>query len=157
MEIPEDKSDEDDFIDLEFDYKDSKEGNSVITKNRIEKMDETLKEKANEEYLRVAVFENIKDAANLREENKKKEAEEKLSNMKDWLNLNYKGKENYMNDINESLNIIKNDILYEQQGFATISSNAREKEMKRGGNSMAYQNIIQRDMVASLNNIHGAI
>ena len=77
--------------------------------------------------------------------------------MKDWLNLNYKGKENYTNDIKESLNIIKNDILYEQQGFATISSNAREKEMKRGGNSMAYQNIIQRDMVASLNNIHGAI
>ena len=157
MEIPEDKSDEDDFIDLEFDYKDSKEGNNVITKNRIEKMDETLKEKANEEYLRVAVFENIKDAANLREENKKKEAEEKLSSMKDWLNLNYKGKENYTNDIKESLNIIKNDILYEQQGFATISSNAREKEMKRGGNSMAYQNAIQRDMVASLNNIHGAI
>ena len=157
MEIPEDKNDEKDFIDLEFDYKDNKEGNNVIIKNGIEKMDESLKEKANEEYLRVAIFENIKDAANLREENKKKEAEEKLSNMKDWLNLNYKGKENYMTDINESLEIIKNDILYEQQGFATIASNAREKEMKRGGNSMIYQNSIQRNMVASLNNIHGAI
>ena len=155
MEIPEDSNDEEDFIDLEFDYKDSKEGNNAIIKNGIEKMDEALKDKANEEYLRVAVFENIRDAANLREENKKKEAEEKLSNMKDWLNLNYKGKENYMADINESLQIIKNDMLYEQQGFATISSNAREKEMKRGGNSMAYQNVIQKQMVASLNNIQG--
>lgn len=155
MDIPEDSNDEEDFIDLEFDYKDSKEGNNVIIKNGIEKMDEALKEKANEEYLRVAVFENIRDAANLREENKKKEAEEKLSNMKNWLNLNYKGKENYMADINESLEIIKNDILYDQQGFATISSNAREKEMKRGGNSMAFQNVIQKQMVASLNNIQG--
>ena len=30
--------------------------------------------------------------------------------MKNWLNLNYKGKENYMSDVNESLEIIKNDI-----------------------------------------------
>ena len=153
MEIPEDKYDEDDFIDLEFDYKDIKEGDNVIIKNGIEKMDETLKEKANEEYLRVVVFESMNEAANLREENKKKEAEEKLSNMKDWLNLNYKGKENYMTDINESLELIKNDILYEQQGFATISSNAREKRMKRGGTSMTYSNAIQKNMVASLNTI----
>ena len=54
LEIPEDKSDEDDFIDLEFDYKDSKEGNNVIIKNGVEKMDEALREKANEEYRKVA-------------------------------------------------------------------------------------------------------
>ena len=149
MEIPEDKYNEDDFVDVEF-YYNNKEGDKVIKKNQIEKMDEMKKEKANEEYLRMVVFENMNDAANLREANKKKEAEDKLSKMKDWLNLNYRGKEDYMTDINGSLELIKNDILYEQQGYATMTSNAREKRTKRGGQSMKYQNNIQRDMVASL-------
>ena len=149
MEIPEDKYNEDDSVDVEF-YYNNKEGNKVIKKNQIEKMDEMKKEKANEEYLRMVVFENMNDAANLREANKKKEAEDKLSKMKDWLNLNYRGKEDYMTDINGSLELIKNDILYEQQGYATMTSNAREKRTKRGGQSMKYQNNIQRDMVASL-------
>ena len=115
-------------------------------------MDEIKKEKANEEYLRMVVFENMNDAANLREANKKKEAEDKLSKMKDWLNLNYRGKEDYMSDINGSLELIKNDILFEQQGYATMTSNAREKRTKRGGQSMKYQNQIQKDMVNSLQN-----
>ena len=149
MEIPDDKYNEDDFVDVEF-YYNNKEGNKVIKKNQIEKMDEMKKEKANEEYLRMVVFENMNDDANLREANKKKEAEDKLSKMKDWLNLNYRGKEDYMTDINGSLELIKNDILYEQQGYATMTSNAREKRTKRGGQSMKYQNNIQRDMVASL-------
>jgi hypothetical protein len=149
MEIPDDKYNEDDFVDVEF-YYNNKEGNKVIKKNQIEKMDEMKKEKANEEYLRMVVFENMNEAANLREANKKKEAEDKLSKMKDWLNLNYRGKEDYMTDINGSLELIKNDILYEQQGYATMTSNAREKRTKRGGQSMKYQNNIQRDMVASL-------
>ena len=151
IEIPENKYDEDDFIDVEFDYTDNIKGNNVINKNKIEKMDEKNKEKANEEYLRVVVFESMSDAANLREANKKKEAEDKLSNMKNWLNLNYKGKENYMADINGSLELIKNDILYEQQGYAYMASNAREGRMKRGGSTMKYSNKMQRDMVASLN------
>ena len=151
IEIPENIYDEDDFIDVEFDYTDNIKGNSIINKNKIEKMDEKNKEKANEEYLRVVVFESMSDAANLREANKKKEAEDKLSNMKNWLNLNYKGKENYMADINGSLELIKNDILYEQQGYAYMASNAREGRMKRGGSTMKYSNKMQRDMVASLN------
>ena len=155
MEIPEDKYDEDDYIEVEFDYKDNKKGNSIITKNRIEKMDETLKEKAKEEYLRVVVFESMNDAANLREENKRQEAEDKLNNMKYWLNLNYKGKENYMTHINESLELIKNDILYEQKGYAKISSNARENLMKGGGIQMKFQNSLQNKMVSSLNNFGG--
>ena len=154
MEIPDDKYNEDDFVDVEF-YYNNKEGNKVIKKNQIEKMDEIKKEKANEEYLRMVVFENMNDAANLREANKKKEAEDKLSKMKDWLNLNYRGKEDYMSDINGSLELIKNDILFEQQGYATMTSNAREKRTKRGGQSMKYQNNIQKDMVASLHKTPG--
>ena len=154
VEIPDDKMEEDDIIDVEFNYNNNEGKNSVINKNKIELMNEINKEKADEEYLRVVVFENMNDAAHLREENKKKEAEEKLSNMKDWLNKNYTGKErnNYMADIDGSLELVKNDILYEAQGIATFSSNIREKRMKRGGQSMKYQNQIQKDMVSSLQN-----
>ena len=98
----------------------------------------------------MVVFENMNDAANLREKNKKREAEDKLTKMKNWLNFNYKGKEDYMTDINGSLELIKNDILFEQQGYATMTSNAREKRTKRGGQSMKYQNTIQKEMVASI-------
>ena len=155
MEIPEDKYDEDDYIEVEFDYKDNKKGNNIITKNRIEKMDESLKEKANEEYLRVVAFESMNDAANLREENKKQEAEDLLNYMKAWINHNYKGKENYMDYINESLKFIKNDILYEQKGYAAISSNVRENMMKGGGSGMKFQNFMQKNMVSNLNNFGG--
>ena len=156
MEIPDDKNNEDDFIDVEFDYN-TKEGNKAVKKNKLEKMDEKQKEKANEEYLRVVVFESMNDAANLREKNKKKEAEDKLINMKNWLNLNYKGKENYMADIDGSLELIKNDILFEEQGYATFSSTVREKRMKRGGKSMAYSNTIQKEMVEALNKKNGEL
>ena len=119
-------------------------------------MDETKKEKANEEYLRVVIYENINDAVNLREKNQKKEAEEKLTKMKKWLNTNYKGMENYMSDVDGSLELIQNDILYEEQGYATINSKTREKRMKRGGTSMKYSNYIQSDMVASLEKLQEA-
>ena len=99
----------------------------------------------------------MNDAANLREKNKKKEAEDKLINMKNWLNLNYKGKENYMADIDGSLELIKNDILFEEQGYATFSSTVREKRMKRGGKSMAYSNTIQKEMVEALNKKNGEL
>ena len=97
----------------------------------------------------------MNDAANLREKNKKKEAEDKLFKMKDWLNFNYRGKEDYMTDIDGSLELIKNDILFEQQGYAAITSNAREKRTKRGGQSMKYQNTIQKEMVAFVHKTPG--
>lgn len=156
MEIPDDKYEEDDYVDVEFTMNDNKKEKNVVSKNRIEKMDETKKEKANEEYLRVVIYENINDAANLREKNQKKEAEEKLTKMKKWLNTNYKGTENYMSDVDGSLELIQNDILYEEQGYATINSKTREKRMKRGGTSMKYSNYIQSDMVASLEKLQEA-
>ena len=156
MEIPDDKNNEDDIIDVEFDYN-TKEGNKAVRKNKLEKMDEKQTEKANEEYLRVVVFESMNDAANLREKNKKQEAEDKLTKMKNWLNLNYKGKENYMADIDGSLELIKNDILFEQQGYAKMTSTAREKRMKRGGQSMEYSNYIQKEMVGALNKNPGGL
>ncbi len=156
MELPDDKYDEDDYVDVQFILNENKENKNIVSKNRIEKMDEIKKEKANEEYLRVVVYENINDAANLREKNKKKEAEQKLNNMKDWLQTNYKGKESYMTDVVGSLELIKNDILFEEQGYATFASNTREKKMKRGGTSMKYSNYIQSDMVASLEKLQEA-
>ena len=52
-----------------------------------------------------------------------KEAEQKLNNMKNWLETNYKGKEGYMADVVGSLELIQNDILFEEQGYATFASN----------------------------------
>ena len=82
MEIPDDKYNEDDFVDVEF-YYNNKEGNKVIKKNQIEKMDEIKKEKANEEDLRMVDVEKKNDADKIREDNKKKENEKKRSNNKD--------------------------------------------------------------------------
>ena len=151
MELPDEVYDDDDYVDVQFILNDNKNEPNIVSKNKIEKMDEEKKEKANEEYLRVVVYENINEAANLREKNKKKEAEQKLNNMKGWLQKNYKGKESYMSDVNGSLELIQNDILFEEQGYATFSSQVREKKMKRGGTSMKYSNYIQNDMIASLN------
>ena len=87
----------------------------------------------------------------LREELKGNDAKEKLNEMKNWLNGNYKGKQNYIGDIEESLKLINDDLLYESKGRAFLLSSINEGQMKRGGSKMSFQNTLQKDMINSIN------
>ena len=69
----------------------------------------------NKEKVKIYCFWKYADTIYLREE--KKRSLRKINNIKELLNNNYKGKEqdNYMNDFDESLELIINDILSEEE------------------------------------------
>ena len=148
VDVPDDN--DNNFIEVEFNYDEGGKINKIINK-KFDDMNENNIEKANEEYIRSVTFDTLNEAMKLREELKGNDAKEKLNEMKKWLNGNYKGKQNYIEDIEESLNLINDDLLYESKGRAFLLSSINEGQMKRGGSKMSFQNTLQRDMISSLN------
>ena len=148
VDVPDDN--DNNFIEVEFNYDEGGKINKIIN-NKFDDMNEHNIEKANEEYIRSVTFDTLNEAMKLREELKGNDAKEKLNEMKNWLNGNYKGKQNYIGDIEESLKLINDDLLYESKGRAFLLSSINEGQMKRGGSKMSFQNTLQRDMISSLN------
>ena len=148
VDVPDDN--DNNFIEVEFNYDEGGKINKIINK-KFDDMNEHNIEKANEEYIRSVTFDTLNEAMKLREELKGNDAKEKLNEMKNWLNGNYKGKQNYIEDIEESLNLINDDLLYESKGRAFLLSSINEGQMKRGGSKMSFQNTLQRDMINSIN------
>ena len=153
IKIPDDKYDEDDFIDVEFEYMDNSMGkNNVIKKNKIEKMDKDNKEKANNEYLRVALYESMNEVTELTENNKKDEAEEKLKNIKKKLKKRKNVPQNYIRDINSFDLFFYDDKI---GGVPKMQSLAREGMMKRQGQTFSFSNSIQKEMVYAVREAQG--
>ncbi len=148
VDVPDDNNNN--FIEVEFNFEEGGKINKIIN-NKFDDMNEHNIEKANEEYIRSVTFDTLNEAMKLREELKGNDAKEKLNEMKNWLNGNYKGKQNYIGDIEESLKLINDDLLYESKGRAFLLSSINEGQMKRGGSKMSFQNTLQRDMISSLN------
>ena len=148
VDVPDDNNNN--FIEVEFNFEEGGKINKIIN-NKFDDMNEHNIEKANEEYIRSVTFDTLNEAMKLREELKGNDAKEKLNEMKNWLNGNYKGKQNYIEDIEESLKLINDDLLYESKGRAFLLSSINEGQMKRGGSKMSFQNTLQRDMISSLN------
>ena len=146
VEAPDDNNN---YIEVEFNYIEDGKRNVIINKE-FDKMNDLKIQKANEEYIRSVTFDTLNDAMKLREEKKRNESKETLIKMKNWLVGNYKGKEDYVKDIDESLNLIDDDMLYESKGKAYLLSSINEGQMKRGGSKMSFSNSLQRDMVMSL-------
>ena len=148
VDVPDDNNNN--FIEVEFNFEEGGKINKIIN-NKFDDMNEHNIEKANEEYIRSVTFDTLNEAMKLREELKGNDAKEKLNEMKNWLNGNYKGKQNYIGDIEESLKLINDDLLYESKGRAFLLSSINEGQMKRGGSKMSFQNTLQRDMINSIN------
>ena len=153
IKIPDDKYDEDDFIDVEFEYMDGSNGKKyAIKKNKIEKMDKGNQEKANNEYLRVALYENMNEVTELTENNKKDEAEEKLKDIKKNLKKRKHVPQNYIRDINNYEGIFYGNKV---GGVPKMQSLSREGMMKRQGQTFSFSNSIQRKMVYAVREAQG--
>ena len=103
--------------------------------------------KANEEYIRSQVYFILDQVMSLRVKNEKKEANKLLKDIKQWIIKNYKGenKETYLNDIKKAGEIFSND-----ESFIFVSSQIRENQFKKQGNSMTYTNNIQNQLLNSI-------
>ena len=112
---------------------------------RYQLTDENI-DKANEEYIRSQVYDILDEALKLRENNKKKEAKDLLTNMEEWLKKNYKGDNKmYLEDIIKSKSLFNDDYMFEKEGIAFAKSNIREKIFKRDGMNNMNMNCIQED------------
>jgi uncharacterized protein YegL len=139
----------DDLFDIMFKYEDISENNKLEEINKKYKYELTSDDylKANEEYIRSQVYFILDQVMSLRVKNEKKEANKLLKDIKQWIIKNYKGenKETYLNDIKKAGEIFSND-----ESFIFVSSQIRENQFKKQGNSMTYTNNIQNQLLNSI-------
>ena len=139
----------DDLFDIMFKYEDISENNKLEEINKKYKYELTSVDylKANEEYIRSQVYFVLDQVMSLRVKNDKNEASKLLKEIKEWIIKNYKGdnKETYLDDIKKAGEIFSND-----ESFIFVSSQIREKQFKKQGNSMAYTNNIQNQLLKSV-------
>ena len=138
----------DELLYVEVFYNDINSNNKLVKKTYMYKYqltDENI-DKANEEYIRSQVYDILDEALKLRENNKKKEAKDLLTNMEEWLKKNYKGDiKMYLEDIIKSKSLFNDDYMFEKEGIAFAKSNIREKIFKRDGMNNMNMNCIQED------------
>jgi hypothetical protein len=139
----------DDLFDIKFKYEDISENNKLEEINKKYKYELTSIDykKANEEYIRSQVYFVLDQVMSLRVKNEKNEANKLLKEIKEWIIKNYKGdnKETYLDDIKKAGEIFSND-----ESFIFVSSQIREKQFKKQGNSMTYTNNIQNRLLESI-------
>ena len=138
-----------DLFDIKFKYEDINENNKLEEINKKYKYELTSVDylKANEEYIRSQVYFILDQVMSLKVKNEKKEANRLLKDIKQWIIKNYKGnnKATYLNDIKKSGEIFSND-----ESYIFVSSQIRENQFKKQGNSMTYNNNIQNQLLKSV-------
>ena len=104
---------------------------------------------ADEEYLRSKLFDTIDIALKLKEKNKTEEMEKILNDLKKWINDNYDGinKNKYIQKINETMGLFKDNYVFESRGRSKITADIYENQLKKGGYNLAYSNQIQCVMI----------
>jgi len=150
IDLPDFIKDGEKILDVEIKYVDNNNNKEVVEKKDFyyqNKFEVVILEKANEEYIRSMTYEIMKDAMNYKEKNQVDEAKNILNKMKNWLSSNYKGKENYKDEIDSSINLIEDDNLYNVEGRATFFADIREGQRKYGGSKLRFSNALQRSLI----------
>jgi hypothetical protein len=99
-------------------------------------------------------FETMKNAYNLRENNKGDDARKVLNDMKDFYVNNLKKKkkiktkklDDYIGEFDSSLKI--NDESFDSSVAATMMGSIREGQRKMGGQKLSFSNTLQKELMA---------
>ena len=156
VDLPENIHDGDKIFDVEVVYidnngKEIKENKDFYYQGKLEVL---ILEKANEEYVRSMTFETMKNAYNLRENNKGDDARKVLNDMKDFYVNNLKKKkkiktkklDDYIGEFDSSLKI--NDESFDSSVAATMMGSIREGQRKMGGQKLSFSNTLQKELMA---------
>lgn len=156
VDLPENIHDGDKIFDVEVVYidnngKEIKENKDFYYQGKLEVL---ILEKANEEYVRSMTFETMKNAYNLRENNKGDDARKVLNDMKDFYVNNLKKKkkiktkklDDYIGEFDSSLKI--NDESFDSSDAATMMGSIREGQRKMGGQKLSFSNTLQKELMA---------
>ena len=156
VDLPENIHDGDKIFDVEVVYidnngKEIKENKDFYYQGKLEVL---ILEKANEEYVRSMTFETMKNAYNLRENNKGDDARKVLNDMKDFYVNNLKKKkkiktkklDDYIGEFDSSLKF--NDQSFDSSVAATMMGSIREGQRKMGGQKLSFSNTLQKELMA---------
>ena len=156
VDLPENIHDGDKIFDVEVVYidnngKEIKENKDFYYQGKLEVL---ILEKANEEYVRSMTFETMKNAYNLRENNKGDDARKVLNDMKDFYVNNLKKKkkiktkklDDYIGEFDSSLKF--NDESFDSSVAATMMGSIREGQRKMGGQKLSFSNTLQKELMA---------
>lgn len=135
-----------DLLSIDFTYEDISNNDKVVKVNHKYKYELTDIQisKANDEYIRSQVYFILSEALKLRENNNNNKAKKLLDNMENWLKKNNNEKnKTYLDDVLKTKNMFKDEHVFRTQGISYVSSNIRERQSKRAGATMMYQNHIQ--------------
>ena len=143
----------DEIIKVEIIYEDISQNNKKVEKEK--KYNYSLKDlqysKANEEYIRVYVYDILDKALKLKERNQNEQGKMLLDKLEKWLLKNYKGKnEYYLKDIQNAKGLFSNNKDIIIKTINSINSLIKENSLKRTGNSFKNCNSIQINMLKSI-------
>lgn len=107
--------------------------------------------KANDEYIRVHVYDILDEALKMKEKNQKYQGKKILEELESWLIKNYRGKNNdYLKDIKNSKGLFSEDNYIKIKSCNYVSSTIKENSFNRTGNSLRNCNNIQLNRIRSI-------
>ena len=107
--------------------------------------------KANEEYIRIYVYDTLDQALKLKEKNQDIQGKRLLDKLENWLLKNYKGKNDYyIKDIQDAKGMFSKNRDITLKSFNFVNSSIKENSLKRTGNSFKNCNSIQINMLRSV-------
>ena len=134
------------IIKVEINYEDISQNNKKCKKEKKYQycLTDLQQSKANEEYIRVHVYDVLSEAVKMKEINRKNQGKKILEELENWLIKNYKGnKKNYLNDIKNAKDLFSEDYEKETKKYYYISSAINENSFNRIGSTMKNCNSIQ--------------
>ena len=140
----------DEILKVEIIYEDISQNNKKVKKEKkyIYNLKDLQYSKANEEYIRVYVYDTLDKALKLKERHQDEQGKLLLDKLENWLLKNYKGKnEYYLKDIQNAKGMFSNnsDIILKSYNLSNCS--IKENLLKRTGNSFKNCNIIQLNIL----------
>ena len=134
-------------------YEDISQDNKKVKKEK--KYNYCLKDlqylKANEEYIRVYVYDILDKALKLKENNQKYQGKKILEDLENWLLKNYRGKnKDYIKDIQNAKGLFSEDNYIKMKSCNYVSCTIKENSFKRTGNTLKNCNSIQLNRLRSI-------
>ena len=141
------------ILNVEIIYEDISQDNKQIKNEK--KYHYALKDleysKANEEYIRVYIYHILDEALKYKDNNEYEKGKKLLEDIEKFIKNNYKGNnKNYIQDIQNAKGLFSNNQSEALKSIMTVNCSIQENAFKRTGVTMNYCNMIQMNMIRSL-------
>jgi hypothetical protein len=141
------------ILKVEIIYEDISEDNNRVKKEK--KYKYCLKDleflKANEEYIRVHVYNILDEVMKLKDINQNEKGKKLLEELENWLIKNNRGKNSdYIKDIQNAKGLFSEDNYIKIRSCNYVTSNIKEMSLNRTGNELRNCNKIQLNKLRSI-------